>query len=191
MGPDARHSVTGRQAHDLPDSGPAPDPGSDRAAAAGQIRAAERGRAHLREARHGAARARHPAAGAAPSRLEWRGPQALDPDGRWTRLAGERRDGPLGNHPRTPRSQAAPPLGLAARRGRAGGGRPGADRVPHHLAAQVHGLTMVEPRDRPGVIAPPPLLYLMAIVAGVSAQFLQPLILPVPLVARWLGGVLL
>ena len=49
---------------------------------------------------------------------------------------------------------------------------------------------MDEAADRPGVIAPPPLIYLAALVVGMVAQMLQPLILPVPPVARWLGGAL-
>ena len=49
---------------------------------------------------------------------------------------------------------------------------------------------MADTDDRPGVFAPPPLIYLVALVTGLVAQMIQPWILPVPLVIRWLGGVL-
>ena len=49
---------------------------------------------------------------------------------------------------------------------------------------------MADTSDRPGVFAPPPLIYLVALVMGIVAQMLQPWILPVPMVVRWLGGAL-
>jgi len=45
--------------------------------------------------------------------------------------------------------------------------------------------------DRPGLFAPPPLIYLVALVLGIVAQMIQPWVLPVPTVIRWgLGGAL-
>jgi len=41
--------------------------------------------------------------------------------------------------------------------------------------------------DRPSVIVLPPLLYLAALLAGVVLQWLVPLTLPLPSVARWAG----
>lgn len=41
--------------------------------------------------------------------------------------------------------------------------------------------------DRPGVIVLPPLLYLVALLGGLPLQWLVPLTLPVPIVARWAG----
>jgi protein-S-isoprenylcysteine O-methyltransferase Ste14 len=56
------------------------------------------------------------------------------------------------------------------------------------MAPEAHGLTDVtDPDDRPGVLAPPPLVYLAALVAGVALHLFLPLTLRVPTYARWLG----
>jgi protein-S-isoprenylcysteine O-methyltransferase Ste14 len=41
--------------------------------------------------------------------------------------------------------------------------------------------------DRPGVIALPPLIYLVAMTLGIALHFLRPLTLPVPVAVRWVG----
>jgi protein-S-isoprenylcysteine O-methyltransferase Ste14 len=47
---------------------------------------------------------------------------------------------------------------------------------------------MTEVPDRPGVIAVPPLIYLVAVVVAIVLEWLVPLTLPVATAVRWLGG---
>jgi protein-S-isoprenylcysteine O-methyltransferase Ste14 len=42
--------------------------------------------------------------------------------------------------------------------------------------------------DRPGVIAPPPLIYMAALLLALGIHLLAPWALPVPVWARWLGA---
>jgi len=48
-----------------------------------------------------------------------------------------------------------------------------------------------DPADRPGVIAPPPLIYLAATGVGIALHLVMPLALPEPGMVRWLGLVLM
>lgn len=46
-------------------------------------------------------------------------------------------------------------------------------------------------RDRPGIVAPPPLLYLVALAAVIALQWLWPLPILEHAAATWIGGTLL
>ena len=51
---------------------------------------------------------------------------------------------------------------------------------------------MADPADRPNVLAPPPLVYVAALIAGYVLQALFPLRMPLPSLVRWTGaGVIL
>jgi protein-S-isoprenylcysteine O-methyltransferase Ste14 len=50
---------------------------------------------------------------------------------------------------------------------------------------------MTDRADRPDVIAPPPLIYLAALIGGIALHWLIPLALPIPVAARWAGAALL
>ena len=55
-----------------------------------------------------------------------------------------------------------------------------------------HGKALVtELRDRPGVLILPPLLYLATIVVGLLLHWMVPLVMPLPTIVRWAGGVLI
>jgi protein-S-isoprenylcysteine O-methyltransferase Ste14 len=49
----------------------------------------------------------------------------------------------------------------------------------------------IDSPDNPGVIAPPPLIYLVALVVGILAQLVVPFHLFVPTAVRWIGAALI
>jgi protein-S-isoprenylcysteine O-methyltransferase Ste14 len=57
----------------------------------------------------------------------------------------------------------------------------------------MHGTeaNMTDPTDRPGVLVLPPLLYLAALVTALVLQWFVPITLPLPLLVRCMGGILL
>ena len=50
---------------------------------------------------------------------------------------------------------------------------------------------MAEAPDRPGVVALPPLIYLVELIVAIAADRLFPVTLAVPVTVRWLGGALI